>query len=240
MQFVEIVLYPIIFTMDLILQAIHAVTASYGVSIILLSLIVYGAITPLRKIALRIQQEEIELQKRMAEPLREAKAKYKGEAHFNEIERIYKEFNYHPIKSVKTALGLAIQVPFLLAGLLLLMDYPGMHGVPFLMISDLGAPDHLLPLPGEGIFGAAYINLLPLAMLGVSLAEASLFQEGPVNVRVKSSIVSFVIFLIVYPLASAIVLYWTCNNIWSLIVSALRARRNKASTHHVHGVTGQS
>jgi YidC/Oxa1 family membrane protein insertase len=222
----EVVLFPIIFVMNLILKAAHAVTSSYGLSIIILSIIVYAAVTPLRKIAMRLQKEETELQARMAGPLREAKAKFKGEAHFNEIERIYNEFNYHPIKSVKTALGLAIQIPFLLAALLLLIDYPEMNGASFLFIRDLGTPDALLPIAGAP-FGVAHINVLPIGMLLITLTETFALQEGAVGAKVKSSIVGFVIFIIVYPLAAAIVFYWTCNNIWSLGVAALRARQVK-------------
>ncbi|WP_375202112.1 YidC/Oxa1 family membrane protein insertase [Hyphococcus sp.] len=234
----EFILFPVIFVMDLVLKVAHAVTSSWGVSIIILSIIVYAAITPLRKIATRLQKEETELQAKMAGPLREAKAKYKGEEHFNEIERIYKEFNYHPIKSVKTAGGLLIQVPFLLAGLFLLMDYPAMQGVPFLFLHDLGAPDALLPLPGAP-FGLAHINLLPIVMLATTLVESFGFQEGAVGAKIKSSIIGFVIFGLIYSLASAIVFYWTLNNFWSLGLAIARSRRTSQSAEPAQAASSQ-
>ncbi|TRO95977.1 hypothetical protein FKB34_06325 [Glycocaulis profundi] len=225
MQILEIILFPIIAVMDLVLTGAHAVTGSHGVAIIVLSFLVYIALIPLRRIATRIQRDEMELQARMAEPIRDAKARYKGEAQFNEIERIYKAHDYHPIKSVRTALGLAIQIPVFLAALLLLVDHPQMQGQPFVFIPDLGQPDQLIPLPFGAGFPVQAVNLLPLAMIALSIAESTVAPGLSFRMRVQANIVGVVILVLIYPLAASMVLYWTCNNVWSLAAALIRRAR---------------
>lgn len=208
--------------MDWILSLGVALTGSQGLAIILLSIVVFICITPLRKFAARMQQEETAIQNKLAAPIREAKAKYKGEAQFNEIERIYKEFNYHPIKSTRSALGLVVQIPFLLSALLLLLHHPEMQGTPFLFIHDLGASDGLIRLPLGGP-----VNVLPVVMLGLSVIESLMAAEGRLSMALRDNMIGVVIFVIVYPLASALVLYWTCNNVWSLLSAIIRTRAKR-------------
>jgi YidC/Oxa1 family membrane protein insertase len=233
MSIIEIILFPIIWLMGIIIGTVHGLTGSYGVAIIALSVIVYVALFPLRKIASRIQQQEMELQAKMAAPIREAKSKYKGEQQFNEIERIYNEHNYHPIKSVRTALGLAIQIPFLLAALLLLIDYPGLTGQHFLFVGDLGSPDRTLLLPFFTESPLSHVNLLPLIMLAITFTESFVTSGTDMATKVRSNIVGVVIFVIIYPLPSGIVLYWTFNNLWSLGAALLRRWQER---HSIHGM----
>lgn len=228
LQILETILHPIVLVMGWVLSGAANLTSSKGLAIILLSLVVFIAVRPLRRMARRVQQKEIDVQEKMAEPLREAKARYKGEERFNAIERIYQQFDYHPIKSLRSTLVFVVQIPFLLSALFLLINDPGMQGVPFLFIRDLGQSDGLLPLPFGGVSGVTSINLLPIALLGITLLESFTTQAGSVAMKLRANIIGFVIFVIVYPLASALVLYWTCNNLWSLLTALVVEQRQKA------------
>lgn len=205
--------------MGWLLSAILTVTSSAGLAIILLSLAVFLVTRPLRRAAERVQQREIDIQRQMEAPIREAKARFKGEARFNEIERIYQQFGYHPIKSMRSTLVFVVQIPFLLSALFLLIDNPLLQGVPFLAIGDLGKPDQLLPLPLSDVFGVSSANLLPIAMLCISIAESFVARSAVAQANLRSNIIGVVIFVIVYSLPSALVLYWTCNNLWSLFAA---------------------
>jgi YidC/Oxa1 family membrane protein insertase len=222
MHFLEFVLSPIIWLMRQVLELAHGLTGSYGLAIVLLSLAVTLATYPLALISRRAEEKEKALQDAMKPGLDEAKAKYKGEQRFNAIEKVYKAHNYHPIKALRSLGGLALQLPFLIAALLLLVDYAPLAGVPFLVIADLARPDGLIGL------GELSVNLLPLLMVAVSLLDA---WANPLMGREavgRFVILALGLFILVYALPAAVVLYWTSNNVWALARTLMRRRAAKA------------
>ncbi|HYG28433.1 MAG TPA: YidC/Oxa1 family membrane protein insertase [Caulobacteraceae bacterium] len=218
MSIVEAVLFPIIWVMTQVLEAVHGVTGSYGLAIIVLSFLVSLALTPLAAISRRAEQREKALNDAMRPGLEEAKAKYKGEKRFNAIEKVYKAHNYHPIMALRSLSGLALQIPFLIAALLLLLDYQPLQGAAFLVIPDLGERDRLIRL------GELSVNLLPFLMVAASLLDAWANPLIGREAAVRFAILAVGLFLLVYGLPAAVVLYWTCNNVWSLARTLLRRR----------------
>jgi len=215
---VEVVLGPIIWVMTQVLELAHRLTGGYGLAIIVLSFVVSLALTPLALISRRAEQREKALHDALKPGLDEARAKYRGEQRFNAIEKVYKAHNYHPIMALRSLSGLALQLPFLIAALLLLIDYPPLQGARFLVIQDLGQPDRLLAL------GGLTVNLLPLAMVAISLLDAWANPLMGREAAVRFAILAVGLFLLVYALPAAVVLYWTCNNLWALGRTLLRRR----------------
>ena len=229
MQYIELILFPIIYVMRVLLELFYSLSGSYGVSIVLLSVVVSFATLPLARYGKTIQDKEEAIQRQMRPQIQAAKQELKGEEQFLRIEAIYKEHNYHPIHSLKSAAGLLPQIPFLLAALFLLWDYAPLAGQGFLFVHDLGLADALIALGGSE--NATTINLLPFLMSGISLTEVFLGRGSDAGAKLRLSIISVVLLVLVYQLPAAVLVYWTSNNLISLAraLASNRSAQNDAS-----------
>ena len=115
---------------------------------------------------------------------------------------------------------LLFQIPFLLAALFLLIDYPPLAGQPFGFIADLSQPDRLLELGN-----AVSINVVPLLLTAVALLDSALKPEATPQSRIKFLIVSLVLVVLIYPLPAGVCVYWLASNVFSLAGSATRRLR---------------
>jgi len=243
MDTISSVLYPIIYLMRLVLEFGYDLFGGYGLAIIFLSVVVSAVMAPLSSITQRIQDRENALQLRMQPELKAAKASHSGEARFVEIEKIYKKYDYHPIKSIRTASGLLLKVPFLLSALVMLWSYAPLQGVSFILIDDLGRPDGLVPLPVglPEIFSA--LNVLPFVITLINIVEAYSMPGLSRGARRQMTIISVVLLILVYPLPASIVFYWICSNIWSLAGTLARrfaiGRRNRVESNRRSGRDGR-
>lgn len=219
MEFVQLLLTPIIWVMSQVLGLLHTVTGVYGLAIIGLSILVRLAMTPISKIAAKAEETERAVQAAMEPDLFKAKKELKGREQFEQIEKIYEAHGYHPIKSVVSLLPIALQIPFLLSALFLLVGNPLIEGRSFLFVNDLGAPDGLLNL------GAFSVNLLPLLLTCVALFESHLRRGQTQAMKVRFLIVSVVIAVLIYPLPAAVCLYWLTSNVWSFAATVLKNRK---------------
>jgi len=216
MGFLETILFPLIYVLGFVLKVFHGVTGSYGISIILLSVFVAIITYPLATHAQKIESRDKQRHQAMAPKILYARTNFKGERRFNEIEKIYKEHNYHPIQSVKSAAGFVLQLPFLLSCLLLLWNFQPLAGQSFLFLADLSQPDGII------VVGATAINILPLAMVAITLCETAIKPELTLMGRVKFSIITLVILALIYAMPSAVVLYWTTSNTISFVRTLMR------------------
>jgi YidC/Oxa1 family membrane protein insertase len=210
MEILKTILWPLIAGLESLLALIHSVTGSYGVSIILLSILVSAVLLPVSAQARRMEAKDKERLDLMAPKLAEIRARYTGQERFEKTDEVYQEHGYHPIKSTVSLLPLLIQLPFLLAALFLLSDYPPIQGQPFLFIHDLSEPDGLLKL------GKLAVNVLPIALVGVTLTEAWLKKESTSQSRRRFLIVALVILVLIYPAPAGVCLYWFTSTCFSL------------------------
>jgi YidC/Oxa1 family membrane protein insertase len=231
MSFLTLVLAPIIEAMRVVLVALHQLTGSYGVAIILLSVVVRLVTAPISNIAARAGARDREVQLAMESEFREIRATSKGRERFERTEALYNKHNYHPIKSVASLLPLFLQIPFLLAALFLLSDYPPLTREPFLWIPDLLKPDGLLPL------GSVSINVLPLLITLVAFVESAIKVDSTRSERIRFLIIGLVIVVLIYPAPASVCLYWLTSTVLSLLrslVEALGARQSEASQGRAH------
>ncbi len=184
----------------------YDLTGNYGVSIILLSLAVNAILLPLYAIADRLKDNEKQEKEKMAAEL-ENISNYSGAEKYYYTREIYRRHGYHPLKSLRVALGFLIQVPFFIAAYLFLGHYENFSGVGFLFIKDLSRPDALL----KGI------NILPFVMTGINLISAFVFTRGTdKSEKVQLYALSALFLGLLYNSPAALVLYWTMNNVFSL------------------------
>lgn len=215
METVAFVLYPLIELLKAILEAINQVISNYGLAIILLSLLVRLVTFPFSRMAKRAEQKHSQRQLVMEPALVEIRANSTGRVRFERTEALYQKHHYHPIHAVFSLLPLFLQLPFLLAALVLLTSYSSLEGRSFLFLSDLGSPDQLIPLSFVG--AGVNLNILPLLLTGVAIVESIIKRNATKSGRLKFMIVATVIVILIYPLPAAVCLYWLTSNVVSLL-----------------------
>jgi YidC/Oxa1 family membrane protein insertase len=194
-----------------ILEFFYSLTDSYGLSIILLSLTVTIIMLPLFWIAERIQHKE-RIRKAKIQPLLDEirDVKNKQEKYYYTKE-IYRKNKYSPFYSLTGLLGLLIQVPFFLAAYWMLLEYLPLQGVSFGPIKDLNQPDGLISI------GGMTYNLLPFVMTLVNLFAGYLYAKNmEKSEQIQLVVMAFIFLVLLYSLSSALVLYWTMNNVFAI------------------------
>src|SRR5262249_5918005 len=147
---------------------------SYGIAIILLTILVRALMFPLgRKQALSAQKMQ-----NVQPHLKELQEKYKDDKELltKQTFALYKEHGVNPVGGCLPAL---IQLP-IFVGLwqALNTSFPLRHA-SFLWIRDLAAPDMLFHFPMEIPFLGNWFNLLPFVVVGLMLIQTKLFSPPP-------------------------------------------------------------
>ena len=200
------------------LGALYRIIPNYGVAIILLTLIVRVIFWPLT-------HKGTESMKRMQEiqpKLNELKAKYKDKPQKlqQETMALYRE---HKINPLGGCLPMLIQIPVFFALFSVLRSAIELRFAPFLWVRDLSAPEGLLAgvLPGGWT-----LNILPLLMAGTQAWQQHLTPSGGDPAQQKMMMMMpIVMLLFLYSMPSALVLYWTANQVL-MIIQLLWQRRN--------------
>lgn len=203
-----IFLLPIETIMKLVLELAYKFTNNYGVVIILLSIIINIALIPIYNMAEKWREKDKAIRNSMKFALDKIKQNYKGKERYFYTQALYKIHNYSPISSVKASAGFLIQIPFFFAAFSLLSNYEPIAGVGFGILSDLSKPDGLL-------FG---LNLLPFVMTAINLLATYVYiNKFDKNEKYQLWGIALLFLVLLYTQASALLLYWTFNNIFSLI-----------------------
>lgn len=212
-------IHPLETAMRTLLVAAHGLTGSWGASLVLLSLAVNVALIPVYHLAETWQEAERAAQRAMAPKLAEIRAVFSGRERYMYTRALHRLHGYSPVYALRTSCGLLIQIPFFFAAYHLLNTAPELAGVSWLFIADLAKPDALIPL------GSLRINLLPLAMTAANLLSAAVYASRLTrreNVQLYGLAALFLILL--YPSSAALLVYWTCNNIFSLAKNLVYVR----------------
>lgn len=210
---IEILYYAFIFPLQSVLgfalESLFGAIKSYGISIIILSILVNVFLLKLSKIAESKANKVNVLKASCDSKIAEFKRVFKGAELQSYIRILYKQRHYHPIFALNGLGGLALQVPFFIAVLFLLQDFEGIKGESFLWISDLSAPD--------SVFG---IHLLPILMTAISLVNVWIAAKEK-GARIQGVVIALIFLVLLYKMPSALVLYWTSNMAFSLCNSLL-------------------
>lgn len=184
---------------------------NHGVALILLSLVVNIILLPFYNFAEKIEKKEKDIQAKMKPKLDEFKSIYKGYELHLYTNNVYRLNKYHPAFSLRGLVSLLIQIPFFMGAYAYLSSYSGFDGVSFLFLNNLAEPDGLLKI------GAMSINILPFVMTGINLVSGYIYAKDS-TLSEKLTIIGMALFFLVilYTSPSSLLVYWTCNNIFSL------------------------
>lgn len=218
---------PIRWALLTVLELTYSISGSYGLSLLCLSVFFNLLLIPAYHWAERMQRKEREIQQRMRPKLDEFRSVFKGQELHMMLRQLYKLHGYHPIYALRTLAPLAIQIPFFIAAFGLLSHYAPFQGASFLFLRDLANPD--------GLIGG--VNVMPLVMTAVNLYALQLYARQLSRSEWAQGVVVALIFLaFLYDSPSGLVLYWTFNNLLSVIKSAWYTRKltqGKAGPSHL-------
>jgi YidC/Oxa1 family membrane protein insertase len=220
----------ICFGLFYLLGFIQTVIPSTGLAIMVLSLLVGILMLPLSRIADRLQTQVHETEARLAPRMAEIKKNYKGEQQSAKILELYKEEKVHPLYSLKSLMGVAVVIPVFIGAFDMLAENIRLLHVGFLWISDLSKPDALFTLPFHLPFFGADVNLLPFLMTALSVWASALHNPPAMDPGLRKKqlrnmvLMAIGFFALFYTFPAGMVLYWTTNNLIS-VVKSLWARR---------------
>ena len=196
------------------LNQLHGIFKSYGIAIIILTIVVKLLLWPLTAQATRSQKKMQSLQGPMAK-LRE---KHKGNSQKlnQEMMKFYKEHKVNPFAGCWPIL---IQIPIFLGMFWMLRSAAELYGQNFLWATDLSEQDHVAKIQGFSI------NVLPILMVITQWFQMKLnpIQMGPelsdaqrINAKMMR-FMPFMFLIFLYFFSSALVLYWTVQNLMTIL-----------------------
>ena len=201
-----------------------------GLAIVALAVSVKVLLLPLTVVAERWQEQVNATQARLQPGLDAIKAAHRGEERAWRTLGLYREEGVHPLYTLRSLLGVLIQLPVFVAVFDMLAEDFDLSRVGFLWIQDLSRPDELLRLPVCLPFFGCYLNLLPFLMSGVSLAALLRFRSSALTPslvrrqRRNLTGMTLLFFLLFYTFPAGMVLYWTSTNAFQLASQEVRRR----------------
>lgn len=187
---------------------------SWGLSIIALTILIRIAIWPLHNKSTRTMKRMSKLQPLMKD-LRE---KYKDNPNKlnQETMKLYKEYQINPMGG---CLPMFLQIPIFFGYYRMLQYAVELRGQSFLWVDDLSMPDTVYELP----FGLPFlgdkipVNLLPILMAVTMVLQMKMTPNtGDKMQRRIFMLMPLMFFFFCYNFASALALYWTTQNIFSI------------------------
>ena len=208
------------------LYAFGFLTHNWGVSVILLSSLIYIVLFPFTAKSTKAMKRMQELQP-LVEELRN-KHKDNPQKLNKETMELYKKHKVNPLGG---CLPLFFQLPIFFALYQVLLRLVELKGAGFLWIKDLSMPDHFLRLPlflsFMEKFTGGYINLLPLLIILVSYFQQKVTtSQVSAQQQPMAKMFVFLIGIIFYNFPSCLVLYWLTQNTLTFIY---QYRTNKTS-----------
>lgn len=193
------------------------VLGSYAAAILVLTLCIKTFMWPLQNRATQSMKKMQAVQPKM----NEIREKYKDDpTRMNqETMKLYKDYGINPFGG---CLPMFIQIPIFFGFYRMLGTAIELRNSKFLWVKDLSQPDTVFHLAGVPV------NILPLCMAVTMLWQMSLSPKSgdAVQQRVMMFVPLIFIFFC-YNYASALALYWTVQNLFSIV--QLYVTRNQAA-----------
>ena len=220
----SVVVEPLVFIVELVFSLALKLLGDPGPAIVCVSVVVNLLCLPLYRMADAQQEAEREKQRSMERWVTHIKRHFKGDEQYMMLSTYYRQQHYSQLSQLRGSISLLLQIPVFIAAYRFLSDLQVLRGAPFLFVSDLGSPDALLSL------GGATVNVLPVVMTLLNLASSAVYTRGlPLRDKAQTYGLALLFLVLLYDSPSGLVMYWTCNQVFSLVKN-LVARAPRPST----------
>jgi YidC/Oxa1 family membrane protein insertase len=208
------------------LNLFHGIVHSYGIAIILLTLVIRILFWPLTHKSTESMRRMQELQPE----IKAIQAKYKKDPQRMQQEtmKLYKEKKVNPMGG---CLPMFVQIPVFIALFTVLRNAIELRYAGFLWIADLSAPENLLM--GKVPFVHS-LNILPLVMSAsmvwqqkMTTPATAATPEQQQQQKMMMIMMPLMMLFFFYSMPSGLVLYWTTSNLLMIAQTGIRNLRNK-------------
>jgi YidC/Oxa1 family membrane protein insertase len=191
------------------MNLLHSWLHDYGLAILALTTIIKLTLWPIQNRANRSMRQMAALSPKMQE-LRE---KYKDDpTRMNqEVMKLYKQYGINPVGG---CLPMMIQIPIFFGLFKMLGQAVELRNAKFLWVKDLSQPDTVAHLPVIGW----PINIIPLCMAATQIwLMAMTPKTGDPTQRRVMMFTPLIFLFICYNFAAALALYYTAQNLFSIL-----------------------
>ena len=232
MIIVELLYQLIISPITLMLQGVYSFSfhflQSCGASIFPLSLVVNLLLLPFYRRADAIQKEERDRQKAMEPFVSHIKKTFKGDERYMMLQTYYRQNNYKPVYALRSSVALLLEIPFFIAAFYFLSNLQDMKFSGFGVLNNLASPDALLSV------GNIHINVLPVLMTLINVLSSEIYAKGmKFKEKIQLHGMALIFLVLLYNSPSGLVLYWTLNNVFSLVKNIVNNSKDKKRTASV-------
>ena len=207
----------IIWPLEILFEFIFSVSekilkGNIVLSILSLSISVGVLTLPLYRKADKLQEANKEKQLFMEPMIAHIKKTFKGDERFMMLQAYYRQNEYKPIHALRGTVSLFLQIPFFVAAYHFLSGLPKLNNVSLGPITNLGKPDALI------VVGNFQVNVLPVLMTVINIVAGAIYTKNqPLKTKIQLYGIAVVFLILLYESPSGLVLYWTFNNIFSLL-----------------------
>ena len=212
----NIIISPIELVLEVIFELMFKILGrgetNQGLAVIGVSLAVSLLALPLYHRADMVQQKARDVQQKMARWVNHIRKTFKGDERFLMLRTYYRINGYSPLSALNGSISLLLEIPFFIAAYHFLSHLDVLSRASFWIIRDLGKPDALLHI------GAIFINILPILMTAINCVASAIYLKGfPIKDKVQIYGMAVIFLVLLYNSPAGLVIYWTCNNIFSLV-----------------------
>ena len=197
------------------MNSLYAVLHNYAAAIIVLTLIIKSLLWPIQNKATN-QMRKMSL---LSPKVTELREKYKDDPQKmnEEMMKLYREYGVNPFSG---CLPILIQIPIFFGFYVMLGSAIELRNSSFLWVQDLSQPDTVFRLWGFPV------NVLPIVMAGTMIWQMAIQPKSGDAMQQRIFYFMPVVFLVFcYNYASGLALYWTTQNLFSIV--QLYLTRNK-------------
>jgi membrane protein insertase Oxa1/YidC/SpoIIIJ len=145
-----IIVSPLVQFIEISWVMVYKIFHSPALAVLGVSTAVSVCTLPLYFIAEKCCLAEREMQKKLKPAVDTIRAVFSGDEQYMMLSTCYRQNHYHPVYTIRSSLGLLIQIPFFIAAYSYLSNLEALRGASFLFIKDLGAPDAILSVGWGG------------------------------------------------------------------------------------------
>ncbi|MBQ7915445.1 MAG: YidC/Oxa1 family membrane protein insertase, partial [Firmicutes bacterium] len=207
-----ILIGPLKLVFEIIYNLAYRMVGHPGLAIIFLSFVMNILVLPLYKQADLMQEKTKDTEARLAPGVAHIKKAFSGDERMMILQTYYRQMHYKPASALSGSVSLLLEIPFFMAAYQFLSNLTILDGVAFGPIADLGAPDAMFTI------GGFTVNVLPVLMTVINIISSALYLKGfPLKSKIQLYAMAMFFLVFLYTSPSALVFYWTLNNLFSLI-----------------------